>query len=43
LDAAADARTFALKIPGAALPIGAGPQHLGACLEALALCEVGER
>ena len=43
LDAAADARTFALKIPGAALPLGAGPQHLGACLEALALCEIGIR
>ncbi len=26
-----------------ALPLGAGPQHLGACLEALALCEIGER
>lgn len=43
LDAAADARTFGLKIPGARLPLGAGPQHLGACLEALALCETGER
>jgi uncharacterized protein (DUF58 family) len=43
LDAAADSRTFALKIPGASLPLGAGPQHLGACLEALALCEAGER
>jgi len=43
LDAAADARTFALKIPGAALPLGAGPQHLGACLEALALYDVDRR
>jgi uncharacterized protein (DUF58 family) len=43
LDAAADARTFSLKIPGATLPLGAGPQHLGACLEALALCELGGR
>ena len=43
LDAAAEARSFALKIPGAVLPLGAGPQHLAACLEALALCETGER
>jgi uncharacterized protein (DUF58 family) len=43
LDATAEARTFALRIPGARLPLGAGPQHLAACLEALALCETGER
>ncbi|HUL81286.1 MAG TPA: DUF58 domain-containing protein [Gammaproteobacteria bacterium] len=43
LDAAAEARTFSLKIPGATLPLGAGPQHLAACLEALALCEPGGR
>jgi uncharacterized protein (DUF58 family) len=43
LDAAADARTFALRIPGATLPLGAGPQHLAACLEALAQCETGKR
>src|SRR5215468_1423612 len=30
LDAAGEARTFALKIPGTTLPLGAGPQHLAA-------------
>jgi uncharacterized protein (DUF58 family) len=39
LDAAGDSRSFGLRLPGAALHLGTGPQHLGACLEALALYE----
>jgi uncharacterized protein (DUF58 family) len=37
LEAAADSRLFGLKLPGRTLELGAGEQHLSACLEALAL------
>ena len=37
LDADAAGRSLGLKIPGIAIPLGAGPKHLAACLEALAL------
>jgi uncharacterized protein (DUF58 family) len=37
LDADAAGRSFALRLPGNAIPLGQGPQHLAACLEALAL------
>jgi len=40
LDAAGEARSFSLRLPGKELPLGTGPQHLGACLETLALYEV---
>lgn len=43
LDAAGEARSFGLRLPGVALPLGTGAQHLGACLEALALFEVAPR
>jgi uncharacterized protein (DUF58 family) len=43
LDAAGEGRSFGLALPGASLPLGTGPQHLGACLEALALFEVSPR
>jgi uncharacterized protein (DUF58 family) len=39
VDAAGEGRSFGLRLPGATLPLGTGPQHLGACLEALALFE----
>jgi uncharacterized protein (DUF58 family) len=32
-------RSIGLRIPGAELPLGSGPAHLAACLEALALFE----
>jgi uncharacterized protein (DUF58 family) len=37
LDAAAETRTFGLRLPGQTLPLGTGQSHLAACLEALAL------
>jgi uncharacterized protein (DUF58 family) len=37
LDADAAGRSFALRLPGAEIPLGLGPQQLAACLEALAL------
>jgi hypothetical protein len=40
LDAAADRRSFGLKLPTATVPIGGGDKHLHACLEALALFEL---
>jgi uncharacterized protein (DUF58 family) len=40
VDASAEARTFGLRLPGRTLPLGTGPEHLAACLEALALHEV---
>jgi uncharacterized protein (DUF58 family) len=39
VDAEAEGRSFGLRLPGASLPLGSGPQHLGECLEALALFE----
>jgi uncharacterized protein (DUF58 family) len=39
LDAAGEGRSFGLRLPGVSLPLGTGPQHLGVCLEALALFE----
>jgi uncharacterized protein (DUF58 family) len=39
LDAAGESRSFGLRLPGTALPLGTGPQHLGVCLSALALFE----
>jgi len=32
-------RSVALRLPGIAIPLGTGPKHLAACLEALALFE----
>jgi len=37
LDADAAGRSVALRLPGKELPLGLGPTHLAACLEALAL------
>lgn len=42
LDADRDGRSLGLRLPGAAIPLGQGRAHLAACLEALALYEVGE-
>jgi uncharacterized protein (DUF58 family) len=39
LDADAAGRSVALRLPGNSLPLGQGPKHLAACLEALALFE----
>jgi uncharacterized protein (DUF58 family) len=39
LDADAAGRSLALRLPGHAIPLGRGPRHLAACLEALALFE----
>jgi uncharacterized protein (DUF58 family) len=43
LDASAEGRSFGLRLPGVSVPLGTGPQHLGACLEALAVFEVSAR
>jgi len=43
LDAAGEGRSFGLRLPGISLALGTGPQHLGACLEALAVLEVPQR
>jgi uncharacterized protein (DUF58 family) len=40
LDAAADRRSFGLKLPTHTVPLGGGDKHLHACLEALALFEL---
>jgi uncharacterized protein (DUF58 family) len=37
LDADAAGRSLALRLPGTEIPLGLGPKHLAACLEALAL------
>jgi uncharacterized protein (DUF58 family) len=37
LDADAAGRNLGLRLPGYEIPLGAGPKHLAACLEALAL------
>lgn len=37
VDADAAGRSLALRLPGREVPLGAGPEHLAACLEALAL------
>lgn len=39
LDADRDGRALALRLPGVEIPLGLGPTHLAACLEALALFE----
>jgi len=39
LDAAAQSRSFCLRIPGRSIPLGSGAQHLHECLSALALFE----
>jgi uncharacterized protein (DUF58 family) len=39
LDADQAGRNVALRLPGVAIPLGTGPKHLAACLEALALFE----
>jgi uncharacterized protein (DUF58 family) len=39
LDADAAGRSLALRLPGESIPLGQGPKHLAACLEALALLE----
>jgi uncharacterized protein (DUF58 family) len=39
LDADYAGRSIGLTLPGASVPLGAGPKHLAACLEALALFE----
>jgi uncharacterized protein (DUF58 family) len=41
LDADAAGRSLGLRLPGNAIPLGAGPKHLEACLEALALFDAG--
>ena len=43
LDAEAAGRSSALRLPDTEIPLGAGPQHLAACLEALALFDAGDR
>jgi uncharacterized protein (DUF58 family) len=40
LDAAAEDRGLGLTLPGHRIPLGTGPKHLSACLEALALFEL---
>jgi len=37
LDAAAEGRSFGLRLPGETVPVGSGEPHLHRCLEALAL------
>jgi uncharacterized protein (DUF58 family) len=41
LDADAAGRALALRLPGVEIPLGTGPRHLAACLEALALFDTG--
>ena len=41
LDADAAGRSLALRLPGCEIPLGLGPKHLAACLEALALFDGG--
>jgi len=42
LDADAAGRSLALRLPGSEIPLGVGPKHLAACLEALALFDGGD-
>ena len=42
LDADAMGRSLALSLPGNEIPLGVGPKHLAACLEALALFDAGQ-
>jgi uncharacterized protein (DUF58 family) len=42
LDADAAGRSLALRLPGSEMPLGIGPKHLAACLEALALFDSGD-
>jgi uncharacterized protein (DUF58 family) len=39
LDADREGRSLGLRVPGVEIPLGLGPMHLAACLEALALYE----
>jgi len=39
LDAETEGRSVGLRLPGVAVPLGHGPSHVAACLEALALFE----
>jgi uncharacterized protein (DUF58 family) len=39
LDADSAGRSLALRLPGTEVPLGSGPKHVAACLEALALFE----
>jgi uncharacterized protein (DUF58 family) len=41
LDADFAGRSLALRLPGRSIPLGHGPKHLAACLEALALFDAG--
>jgi uncharacterized protein (DUF58 family) len=41
LDADSAGRSLALRLPGRTVPLGQGPKHLAACLEALALFDPG--
>ena len=41
LDADAAGASLALRLPNKEVPLGVGPQHLAACLEALALFDAG--
>lgn len=41
LDADAAGRSLGLRLPGVEIPLGSGPAHLAACLEALALFDEG--
>lgn len=41
LDADREGRSLGLRLPGSEIPLGQGPAHLAACLEALALFEGG--
>ncbi len=40
LDADSEGRSVGLALPGRRVPLGTGPKHLAACLEALALLEL---
>lgn len=39
LDAESEGRSIGLRLPGVSVPLGSGPTHIAACLEALALFE----
>jgi uncharacterized protein (DUF58 family) len=42
LDAAAEMRSFGLRLPSESIPIDNGPQHLARCLQALAVYEASK-
>jgi uncharacterized protein (DUF58 family) len=42
LDAAADRRSFGLRLPSTTVPLGSGEKHLHECLKTLALYAPGE-